>query len=163
MNNLSPRPKIKIEESKLVKQHQRLAFFLLVIHLILVGATYSMLPTHIPSHFNFLGQVDGQGPKVLIWTLPFLSMGIYFLMRLVGRFPETHNYRVKISEENAVEQYTKSMELGAYINMLTTALLLLLSIIVILSSFNSNRNFGTILVLAVVLYLILILKRSFSK
>ena len=160
---MSPRPKIHIEESKTVKRQNRLAFFLVLLHFIIIGGIYSLLPYNIPTHFNLAGQIDSEGPKGMIWIIPFLSLAIYYLLKLLNKYPQHHNYTVKITEENAEYQYKKSMAFGAYLNLLIASFFLLLTTVVILSSIYPGKNFGTLLVIALVLFIILILKKAFSK
>ena len=99
----------------------------------------------------------------MIWILPILSLGIYLLLLTVNKYPHSHNYRVKITEENAKREYVRRIELGAYINLVTTMLLLFVSLTIISTAFNSNSNIGTFLIATTVLYLIIIIRKSFSN
>ncbi|MGE5422668.1 MAG: DUF1648 domain-containing protein [Ignavibacteriales bacterium] len=63
------------------------------------------LPDSIPQHFNAAGQVDGWGDKYSLLTLPVLGLLLFALIIILGRFPHTYNYPVKITKENAPIQY----------------------------------------------------------
>ncbi len=160
---MSSRPRIKIQESNSVKLKNRIAFLFVILHFVFVAFSYNSLPDIIPSHFNFAGTVDKSGPKILLWFLPGLSFALYFLIKLVNNSPHSHNYRVKITEENAAYEYAKSVETGSYINALTAIILFMITAAVIITAFNSNSNIGTFLLPIVVLYLILIIRKSFQN
>lgn len=159
---MSRRPKINIEESSSVISKNRIAFLFVLANFLVIALCYNALPEIIPSHFNFSGKVDKSAPKLILWILPILSFGLYLLIKTVNKYPHSHNYRVKITEENAKEEYSKSIEVGTYINALTAVLLLFVTLAIIITAFKPNSNFGTFLLPIVVLYLILIIKKSFS-
>ena len=129
----------------------------------MISLSYKLLPEIIPSHFDFTGKVDKSASKLMLWVLPILSLGVYLLLITVNKYPHSHNYRVKITKENAEREYVRSIELGAYINLVTTVLLLIVSLTIIVTAFNSNSNIGTFLIPITVLYLIIIIRKSFSN
>lgn len=63
-------------------------------------AVYSSLPDEVPIHFNFRGEIDGWGPRPMVWVLPVLLLGSERLLAWVGRHPEWGNYPVRVTVEN---------------------------------------------------------------
>ncbi len=144
-----------------MSKYHLLAFIFLVLNFVLVGISFSFLPEIIPTHFGIKGNIDGTGPKSILWSIPILSTLVYFIIKSSSKHPHLHNYSQKITKENAPILYKKSMELGAFINMITTGLLLILSLVIILCAVTSSEKYGTILFVSVVLYLIILLFKTF--
>jgi uncharacterized membrane protein len=71
----------------------------------LAGAFWGALPDRIPIHFALGGLADAWGDKVAIWMLPALATIIFAVLTAVSRYPHTFNYRVRITQENARQQY----------------------------------------------------------
>jgi len=69
------------------------------------------LPAIIPTHYNFKNQVDGYGSKYVILTLPVISSFLFGLLSLINKYPQSFNYSVKITEQNALRQYTMATRL----------------------------------------------------
>lgn len=67
---------------------------------------YNSLPETIPIHFNFSGEADGYAGKLAYWMFPFITTGLFLLLTLISRYPHALNYPVKITEENAYQQYS---------------------------------------------------------
>lgn len=158
---MSSRPRIKIDESNSVILYHRIAFIFVLLQLILIIICFNALPDTIPSHYNFAGQADNFSNKNIIWFSPALSFGIYLLLKYLSRYPHRHNYRVKITKENALEEYTNSIEFGAYMNMLTCGLLCFVAITILITGFHSESRLGTLLLPITVLYLVLIIKKNY--
>ncbi|MFW9259808.1 DUF1648 domain-containing protein [Nostoc sp. CALU 546] len=66
---------------------------------------WSRLPDTIPVHFGFDGQADGWGNKKVLWLLPIVGLAIYGLLTFISRYPNTFNYPVVITKQNALQQY----------------------------------------------------------
>lgn len=76
--------------------------------LFLVGypiLNYGELPPEIPVHFRADGNPDRYGSKVEIWIIPIIGISLTVLLRGLATIPHTFNYAVKITPENAVQQY----------------------------------------------------------
>jgi len=72
---------------------------------------YSSLNAEVPTHYNFNGQVDKTGAKSTIFLLPAISLATNILLYALSFFPHTFNYTVKITEQNAPNQYRLGMNL----------------------------------------------------
>lgn len=83
-----------------------------VIGLILIPAlNYSELPDKIPVHFDVNGAADRYGSKMELWVIPILGIALMALLWGISKIPHTFNYAIKITEENAAEQYVFSVKL----------------------------------------------------
>lgn len=78
----------------------------LVAFIGLVAANYSGLPEQIPHHFNLKGEPDAYGSKKMLWWLVGLGVGLYVLLTVIKRYPNTFNYSQKSTSENIAHQYT---------------------------------------------------------
>lgn len=105
------RPKIKIELTKSDKILEIIALLLLICLWIYVISNYNSLPDIINTHFNAQGKPDGSGEKQYIFGLPGVATFLYLLVTIASRYPHTFNYLDEITEENALEQYTKMTKL----------------------------------------------------
>lgn len=72
---------------------------------------YNALPEKIPSHFNIRGEVDGYGSKSSLFILPTIASMLFIGLAVLSRFPHSFNYPVKISNTNAMYQYSISLRL----------------------------------------------------
>ena len=72
---------------------------------------YALLPEVIPVHFDASGTADRMGSKASIWGLSIVATVLFVGLSILNRYPHHFNYLVKITEENAVDQYTKATSL----------------------------------------------------
>lgn len=112
------RPKIKIELTKSDKILEIIALLLLVCLWIYVIYNYNSLPDIINTHFNAQGKPDGSGEKQYIFGLPGIATFMYLLVTIASRYPHTFNYLEEITEENALEQYTKMTKLSRILKII---------------------------------------------
>lgn len=108
------------------------ALLLLLVLWVLVAIAYPYLPDVIPIHFNIKGQADGFGPKDFIWLEPLVASVLYTVMTLVNRRPDTFNYPVRITPENAGRQYALASRLMRYLKLVVVAVMLLIVLFVAL-------------------------------
>jgi uncharacterized membrane protein len=108
------------------------ALVLLVGLWVLVAVAYPYLPEVIPIHFNLKGQADGFGSKDFIWLEPLVASALYTVMTLVNRRPDTFNYPVKITPENAGRQYALASRLMRYLKLIVVAVMLIIVLFVAL-------------------------------
>jgi uncharacterized membrane protein len=126
MKPLNNRPKIKINRKAPDWAIELIAFFFLIIQIIIPLIYYNQLPESIPTHFNAAGQPDGFGSRSSLWILPVTSLFMYLLMTIVEAYPYIYNFPVEITPENAVTQYRIATRL---IRILKTVILVIFSFI----------------------------------
>lgn len=123
MNNV-PVPKVVLTPfDKIIEVTSYVA---LIAFWLMNAFAFTTLPETIPTHYNSMGEVDGYGPKATIFFLPVLGTVLFVFLTFIIKKPETFNYTVEITEENAIEQYTNSTKLLRFMKL---ALLLLFIVI----------------------------------
>lgn len=84
-----------------------------------VSFYYGDLPDQVPLHFGLSGNADSYGPKALLWILPVINLGLFYLLGLSAKTSyKLFNYPVKITEENAAIQHRIALDLVAIMRLL---------------------------------------------
>ena len=124
---MNTRPKIRPQKNVWDRVLEAIAIGALVYGIVVVLQAWSTLPDTIPTHFDASGNADGFGPKGMIWLLPSISVVLVPAMLFLRRFPWLSNTPVKITDENAEQQYTLIVRLlsvlAGVISLLFLALL----------------------------------------
>lgn len=120
------RPKINLPLTLFDKIIEVISSVALVAFWLMNIFAFSTLPENIPTHYNGMGEVDSYGPKITIFLLPVLGTLIFVFLTFMLRKPESFNYTVEITEENALAQYTNSTKL---IRFMKLALIILFIVI----------------------------------
>jgi len=100
------RPKIKLQLSSFDKMLEAAGLLMILILWIFTLFAYFQLPETIPTHFNISGKVDNYGSKTMLIILPVFCTVLFIGISYLNKFPHIFNYTIKITEENAVAQYT---------------------------------------------------------
>lgn len=112
-----------------------------ILGFVLVSANYAELPAEIPIHFNGRGEVDGYGPKAMLWILPFINLGLFALFGVLYTTPlSLFNYPVTITEENAVRQHQIALDLLAYMRVIITVMFSYLVYAIVQSALNETSE-----------------------
>lgn len=99
------RPRVRPERTLLDQVFITVAIALMVGGFILVVVSWASLPARIPIHWNAAGEVDGWGPRGVIWLLPAIGLLLVGGLLAVMRVPWLANVPVTITERNAAAQY----------------------------------------------------------
>lgn len=137
------RPKIKIpldNQDRLLDIIGWLFLFILIILPILYG---SSLPEKIPAHFGFDGTPDAYSGKKAIWTIPIIGVFMFIFMTIIGKMPDKFNYMVKITEDNAKDQYTFATKMIRFLNTFITAIFCYLTWSSIQIAFGNQKGLST--------------------
>lgn len=137
------RPKIKIpldNFDRFIEIFGWLFLFILIILPILYG---SDLPEKIPVHFGPDGMPDNYSGKNAIWTLPIIGVFLFVLMTYIGKIPHQYNYAVKITEENAKNQYTFATKMIRFLNTAITTMLCYMTWSTIQIAFGNQKGLRT--------------------
>ena len=105
------RPRIAIKLSTSDKVLEVIALLLLITLWIYVIYNYNSLPEIINTHFNAQGKPDGSGEKQYIFGLPGVATFLYILTTITNKYPQLINHTEEITEENALEVYTKGTKI----------------------------------------------------
>lgn len=92
--------------------------------------TFLKSPKTIPTHFNVSGRADNYGNKQSLLILPILATIIYSGLTKLNKRPHIFNYVTKITEGNALRQYTIATRM---LNFLKLSILVIFSLIVLLT------------------------------
>ncbi len=111
------RPRIKIEPTALDKIVDALSLVLVVLIWVTVFQNYADLPAKIPIHFNAAGEVNEYGNKQMIWLLPGIGMALFLLLFFLNKMPHNFNYLVKITPQNAKQQYIIGTHIIRFTNL----------------------------------------------
>ena len=123
---MEKRPKIKLPLTLFDTIIEVTSYLALVAFWVMTLFAFTTLPESIPTHYNGMGEVDGYGPKATIFFLPVLGTVLSAFLTYIIKKPETFNYTVEITEENALAQYTNSTKLLRFMKL---ALLILFIVI----------------------------------
>lgn len=80
---------------------------------------YPSLPEKIPTHYNFLGEIDGWGERSVVWWILAIEVSSFVLVSLLSFFPQVHNYPVKVTDENREALYHHS---SLFVSQLTLSM-----------------------------------------
>jgi len=115
---MNKRPKIALELNQTDRILEIIGWILLIGIWILTLANYFGLPETIPIHFNAAGEADGFGNKITILALPILSTLLFVAMTILNKYPHVFNYPTKITQENALSQYTGATRILRYLKLI---------------------------------------------
>jgi Protein of unknown function (DUF1648). len=132
---MKKRPIIKLELSITDKIFEVLGWCAMLMTWVLIITNYSKLPNIIPTHYNYAGQADSFGDKEKILILPIVATILFIGMTILNKYPHLFNYPKKITESNALKQYTIATRL---IRCLKFAIVLTFGFIVFVSIRDAN-------------------------
>ena len=139
---MKERPKIKLQLTLFDTVIEVAAYVALVAFLVMTIFAFSTLPESIPTHYNGLGEVDGYGPKATIFFLPVLGTVLSAFLTYIIKKPETFNYTVEITEENALAQYTNSTKLLRFMKLALLILFIVIDYKTIATSNGASDGLG---------------------
>jgi len=116
------RPRLKIESTAFDKILDASSLVLVVLIWVTVFQNYADLPAKIPMHFNAAGEVNEYGNKQMIWLLPGISIALFLLLYFLNKMPHNFNYLVKITPQNARQQYTIGTRIMRFTNLFVSGL-----------------------------------------
>ena len=139
---MKERPKIKLQLTLFDTVIEVAAYVALVAFWVMTIFAFSTLPESIPTHYNGLGEVDGYGPKATIFFLPVLGTVLFAFLTYIIKKPETFNYTVEITEENALAQYTNATKLLRFMKLALLILFIVIDYKTIATSNGASDGLG---------------------
>lgn len=115
-------PVIKPQFSNIDRLMELISFFFVIVPFIIVYIVYETLPDQIPMHYDFHGVPDSFGPKWILYLIPSISLALYLFLTILNKYPHKFNYPTRITQENALRQYSIAVKLIRTIKMLCTAI-----------------------------------------
>ena len=139
---MKERPKIKLPLTLFDTIIEVTSYLALVAFWVMTIFAFSTLPESIPTHYNGLGEVDGYGPKATIFFLPVLGTVLFAFLTYIVKKPETFNYTVEITEENALAQYTNATKLLRFMKLALLILFIVIDYKTIATSNGASDGLG---------------------
>jgi len=121
------RPILKIKKDKIDRYVNICNVIIIVFTFIYPAICYSDLPEYIPAHYNFNGEVNRYDEKSWIWFLPILSLGLNVGLYYLIKIPHTFNYLVKITPQNAEDNYKKGSKMMRFTALVISILFLVIT------------------------------------
>lgn len=112
------KPVIKVPLTTTDKVIEVLGYLALVSFWMMTIAAYSSLPDAIPIHYNAMGEVDGYGGKGSIFILPVVGTLLFLIITAINESPESFNYNVTITPENAESQYRNATRMMRVVKLM---------------------------------------------
>ena len=139
---MKERPKIKLQLTLFDTIIEVSSYLALVAFWVMTIFAFTILPESIPTHYNGLGEVDGYGPKATIFFLPVLGTVLFAFLTYIVKKPETFNYTVEITEENALAQYTNATKLLRFMKLALLILFIVIDYKTITTSNGASDGLG---------------------
>lgn len=136
------RPKLNIPKSSLEQILGFISVLEVLITWLYLVVSWSELPEKIPTHFDLLGRADSWGGRGAILIAPIFMSVLYIILTIPSRFPESFNYIVNITEENARRQYQNARTLIVWLRTEITFMFLYLEWQSIQVSINKSIGLG---------------------
>ncbi|RKF41127.1 hypothetical protein BCY89_22195 [Sphingobacterium siyangense] len=137
------RPRIKLSLKAVDKVFELLGWLVVLLLWYVIAFHYSKLPEIVPVHYNAEGKVDKFGPKSILLMLPLIATVLYVAMTIVNRFPHLFNYPIKITEENALQQYTSATRLIRYLKFIVVVIFGIIAFKSIPNAAATSEGLGT--------------------
>jgi uncharacterized membrane protein len=118
------RPRIKLKKNSYDYIWEILGYLGALALILLPLYYYNKLPNEIPVHFGPGGEPDSYKSKNNIWVVSLLGIALFVALNIVNRFPHAFNYMVKITEENAEDEYQRTTRLIRYLNTIIVLMFL---------------------------------------
>ena len=136
------RPQIHIEKTTLEKIANIIGIASIVAMVLYIAFNWSALPENVPIHFNAAGEADGWGSKWMLFFLLIITIALYIFMEVIERRPYTHNYPVRLTEQNAAQLYKESCQTVNLIKNIVTMMLAYIAIRSVLVALEKVQGLG---------------------
>ena len=122
-----------------------LTFTLLALHLLYLWLSYTSLPDTVPTHFDAAGQADDFGPRSSIWSLWFVSLGLYSMFTALNFVPlrsPLWNLPEHVKEDVSGRSRPLVNELIAWLKLLTVGIFFFLSWLTVRTAQGAEMAWG---------------------
>jgi uncharacterized membrane protein len=109
------RPRLNIPRTPLEGFCDLIAAAVVIGITVYLISTWASLPTKIPVHFNFAGQVDRWGEQNALFSIFAVMLALYIGLSILQRFPHIYNYPFGLTPKNVHRQYQVARQLLAII------------------------------------------------
>lgn len=140
--------RVRPEKESLDVVLQLTGWLLLGVLLITALYFYLSLPDVVATHFNLKGEADAHGSKISLLLLPVFPILATIGMNWLIRYPYLFNYPVKITEENALRQYTLAIRLIRWLIVVINLLFFLILLSINQAAKTSANKYGAGIIVA---------------
>ena len=88
------------------------------------------------------GKVNGHGPKIMLLIIPILGTILNIGMTYINKYPHIFNYPVKITPENALNQYTNATKMGRYMIIALVTVFIIIVLMTVLAAKGIGNGIG---------------------
>lgn len=139
---MKKRPIIIIKPTKTDQVIEVIGYVILVSFWLITMFTFSYLPEQIPIHYNGLGEVDNYSHKKSIFLLPIIGTFLYAILSQVSKNPESLNYNIEITEQNAESHYRNSIKMMRILKIIVVLLFFMIDIETISIAMKKSVGLG---------------------
>lgn len=141
---MEARPKIKLPLSQFDKTLEISGKCIIMLLWILTAVAFFKMPDTIPTHFNALGQADNYGNKGTIFVLPIIATILFIGLTALNHYPQIYNYPEKITEENAVYQYSRATRMIRFLKLIMAILFTIIVLSTFLIAIHITSGLGSL-------------------
>ena len=117
-----------------------LTLILLILIIVNMASSYGSLSDSIPSHMNIKDEIDGYSHKSMLWVIIGILMLTVSFNHFLQSIPHRFNYMVKITKDNAMQQYASAIKMMKWLNL---SIVLLFSMIILKFIDLDGKHFFT--------------------
>ena len=157
------RPVLKIIPPKADSMLDLISLSGLLLIWVFTVIQFSKLPTRIPIHFNFKGEIDNYGNSVIIFLVPVIVSMVFTGLTILNRYPHLFKYPSEITADNALNEYTKATRLIRIIKLFIVGLFGLITLDIVQSAKVGSTQCPWWLIPVFILTMLLTLLITFYK
>ena len=139
---LETKPRIKINKSKTDRRLELFGGILLLLLWLITVYVYAHSPGTIPIHFDDSGKTNNYGSRNMLFFLTILATIIYAGITQLNKFPHILNYPVKITAENAAQQYSNATRMLRFLKAGVLLIFILLIVLEHLTALGIRKGIG---------------------
>lgn len=137
---MESRPIIEIKPTSADRLIDLLGWLMLATCWTLVFWSYGRLPHTIPSHFDASGEINGWSSRNTLFLLPLIGTVLFIGLRYLNKFPHKFNYLTRITESNALAQYTAATRMIRWLNLTILMVFALITWAMIQSAYSTSTG-----------------------
>jgi uncharacterized membrane protein len=150
------RPQLEIEKQPLDNALELTGLIGVLVMIALPIYYWGEIPSIVPTHFSATGQPNDYGSKWTTISLPLIGALLYFGLNWITRFPHKFNYPLKITKDNAAEQYRMATRLVRLVGTLVALSFAYLTYTIIHTSLGTMEGPGSNFVLVFTVSILLV-------
>lgn len=119
-----------------VKTINTYSTIVVVVTLLFFIAFYKNIPSQIPAHYGFNGEVDSWGSKNILWYFVIGNIIINTLLRVLTKYPQVYNYPFKVTDKNRAKVYASG---SLFVAVLRLVISLVVACVILFMSLSIEK------------------------